>query len=350
MINYELDEYLIEAVYQNKLKRVKYLLKLGANPNARYEGKGNSCLAIAKKMGLGDIVEALEKRDAKEIKADECYAKKLGERIFSLGAEDKDEIVKLFLLGADLEVKNILGDTLFLDAVRNSKYTITDMLIDFGADIHVVTKAGRNALFYAVRYFQPDLFLDLMERGVDVHLVDKDGYNMLHVAIDCPVGGERLLKLIERGVNLNQREKNTGFTPLGIACLWENSYSALKLIEAGCDVNICNNRGKMPLLWVADSSIMKVEVLEAMLEHGADIDYEGYMNITALGWALKKVSPSNKNSWKKVALLIEYGAKIKDSELEVINNKSKSDGVGDLIEEAFVKRDERIKKKEEERK
>ena len=139
-------------------------------------------------------------------------------------------------------------------------------------DINAVNKAGRNALFYAVKYPSESLFLNLLERGIDVNRVDNDGCNSLFGAIGCPASGERLQILIDKGVNLNQKRYDSMLTPLELACLWDNSHDALKLIENGADVNVKNDKGKMPLIDVVCSSRMKVEVLEAMLERGADID------------------------------------------------------------------------------
>ncbi len=347
-----LNKCLMEAVCKKNAKAVKYFLGIGASKNARYDRWGNSCLLIAKKLKAKEIVEILEKEKAEEIGADSLTARKLGEKIFDLGANDVEEIKKLFLMGADLEVTNILGDTLFMDAVRNSRYTVINLLIELGADIHAKTRDGRNALFYAVRYFKEDLFFDLLERGVSPHVVDNDGYNLLHEAIDCPAGGERLKTLINKGVNLDQGLKRDGTTPFGVACLWENSYSALELIKAGCDVNVRNtDSNRVPLIDVVCSSRMKIEVLEAMLEHGANIDYEGYMGCSVLNHALHKGDKlKSENVWKKIALLIEHGVKIKQSEQMLIDEKSKWYGREDMIKEAFVKREERIKKKEEGRK
>ena len=334
------------------LKKVKYLVYLGAYVDARYERDGVSLLKLAQNLKKEKVALFLRQKGAREIGADEYKAREMGEKIFKLGANDKEEIERLFLLGADLEVKNILGDTLFVDAVRNSRYTVTNLLIELGADIHAKTREGRNALFYAVRYFKEDLFFDLLERGVSPHVVDKDGYNLLHEAIDCPAGGERLKTLINKGVNLDQGLKRDGTTPLMIACLWENSYSALELIKAGCDVNVRNtDNNRVPLIDVVCSPRMKVEVLEAMLEHGADIDYEGYMRCSVLSHALHSGDKlKSENVWRKIALLIEHGANIKDSEQNLIDEKSKYYGKEEMIKEAFVKRGERIKKKKEEQK
>ncbi|MBQ8750776.1 MAG: ankyrin repeat domain-containing protein [Alphaproteobacteria bacterium] len=347
-----LNEQLIKAILDKNYKKVYYILALKADVNARAcEGIGCSALSVAKKIGATDIANLLEQRGGIEINPSSEEADELGKKIFDFGADDKEEIKRLFFMGANLEVTNILGDTLFVDAVRNSKYTVTNLLIELGADIHAKTREGRNALFYAVRYFNEDLFFDLLERGVSPHVVDKEGYNLLHEAIDCPIGGERLKTLINKGVNLEQGLKRDGTTPLVLACLWENSYSALELIKAGCDVNVRNtDNNKIPLNYVVYSSRMKIEVLEAMLERGADIDYEGYMGCSVLSHALHSGDKlESVNVWKKIALLIEYGANIKDSVQKLIDEKSKYYGKEEMIKEAFVKREERKIKEEQQR-
>lgn len=332
------------------LKKVKYLVYLGADVDARYESDGVSLLKLAQNLKKEKVASFLRQKGAREIGAPQYKAREMGEKIFKLGANDKEEIERLFLLGADLEVKNILGDSVFLDAVRNSKYQKINILLDLGVDINAVNKAGRNALFYAVKYPSESLFLNLLERGIDVNRVDNDGCNSLFGAIGCPASGERLQILIDKGVNLNQKRYDSMLTPLELACLWDNSHDALMLIENGADVNVKNDKGKMPLIDVVCSSRMKVEVLEAMLERGADIDYDGYMGKSPLIWALHYVKSSDINSWKKVALLIEYGAKISDSEQKIIDDNSRLDGFVFMIEDAFVKREERLKRIEEEKK
>ena len=345
MSDERLDKYLIDAVLSGNAKRVEYILNIGADKNARYKGDGLSCLSIAKSIKAYDVVKVLERYGAEDIEISKKRAEELGRMIFKLNIDRKDEIKKLILLGADLEVKNILGDTSFLDAVRNQNIFKAEFLMSNGADINTTSHSGRNALFYAIGLYDKKLFFKLLEQGCDVHLVDDEGYNILHKAVRCPIGGERLKTLINKGVNLNQRLKSNGMTPFGVACLWEDSYSELELVKAGCDVNMgYGDFGKTPLIDVVCSPRIKLEVLEAMLKKGVDMDYEGYMGRSVLGWALSSdVNWKDNDVWKKIALLIEYGVKIKDSEQKIIDDMCKMYGKEELVKGAFDKREERLK-------
>ncbi len=60
-LEYELqrDELLRKAVFQNDVKSVFYMLRRGANPNAKAEHEGDSAIELAKKEGNSRIVEII---------------------------------------------------------------------------------------------------------------------------------------------------------------------------------------------------------------------------------------------------------------------------------------------------
>jgi ankyrin repeat protein len=53
--------------------------------------------------------------------------------------------------------------------------------------------------------------------------------------------------LLERGADVNAREREKGATPLHLAASWGRSEVVLVLLEHGADVNARNHAGQTPL-------------------------------------------------------------------------------------------------------
>ena len=76
-------------------------------------------------------------------------------------------------------------------------------------------------------------------------------------------------QFVANGADINQRDKNNQQTPLGIALRVGNKEFALCLLELGADPNV-RSYGLLPPLFLA-VVLNDVEVLEAMIEKGADV-------------------------------------------------------------------------------
>jgi len=87
-------------------------------------------------------------------------------------------------------------------------------------------------------------------------------------------------ELIDKGADVNVREKTMGSTPLILACSRSGSYEIVKLLIAnGADVNIEGSHdGRTALMWAARESQNTVELL---LANGADVNVKGVDGMTA---------------------------------------------------------------------
>jgi ankyrin repeat protein len=90
---------------------------------------------------------------------------------------------------------------------------------------------------------------------------------------------EAVKALIKAGADVNCRN-NEGSTPLIIAAAFDKIEVAKTLIEAGADVNSRNNEGSTPLHTAA--FLCRTEIVEALLNNGADKNARNNTGRTAL--------------------------------------------------------------------
>src|SRR5262249_1302570 len=119
------------------------------------------------------------------------------------------------------------------------------ILIEKGADPNTRDNAGRNALM--VMSMEPDLDEDL-ETATDARR-----------EITASPGGGRSDKIVEM----------TGAT----------------LLDAGCDVNASDNKGRTPLIYAV--AFERPAVIELLLKRGANISAKDHNGESALDWAMK---------------------------------------------------------------
>ncbi|HEY6403233.1 MAG TPA: ankyrin repeat domain-containing protein, partial [Blastocatellia bacterium] len=58
-----------------------------------------------------------------------------------------------------------------------------------------------------------------------------------------------------------------------------------RLLDAGCDVNAADNKGRTPLIYAVASE--RLNVVELLLKRGADINAKDHDGLSALDWAKK---------------------------------------------------------------
>ena len=166
----KLNEQLVKVVLDTKtcdevrIKRAKYLIRLGANVNQKVNGK--SLLKIAREKGYKEIENVIKESlmksldelldgDKFERVLDECgYANghkvvvskqkaiNLGKKFWDKNGKLKSEkeIRDLILKGADVNIKDIDGWTALIWAAEKGHKEIVEMLLDGGADVNVQNK------------------------------------------------------------------------------------------------------------------------------------------------------------------------------------------------------------------
>jgi hypothetical protein len=163
---------------------LRLLLEHGANPNA-LDGEGNSPLHLA--AALHDNAES---------------------------------VVQLLLTyHADLDVRtspNSYEETALMIAIKSARLNVVQVLLENGADLNVRDRLGNTALHHAAFQGMATIVRLLVKKGVYVNEIGHDGRTALHVAAQR--GNEVVVKILkEAGANLKMTD--------------EEKKTALKLAE-----------------------------------------------------------------------------------------------------------------------
>jgi ankyrin repeat protein len=104
----------------------------------------------------------------------------------------------------------------------------------------------------------------------NVNLVDKDGHSLLSRAATATDLNMKIIRLlIKRGADVNVRLRE-GWTLLHSAAHDLRKDLAVALLRAGCDPNATNDAGQTALTKVLFAFNPKADLVEILLEHGAD--------------------------------------------------------------------------------
>ena len=172
-----------KASDEAKLKKLKYLVRLGADVNAKLYGK--SVLSKAIEQGVGaQVVEFLREKGAEESVISKEEAKKLSQGFWkdSSNLKSLEEIKELIKKGADVNAQYKYGETALMTAAYNGEIDMAKCLFENGADVNASSKYGKTALMIAATWGQIEVVKYLAKCGADLEAEDKDGKTALDMA------------------------------------------------------------------------------------------------------------------------------------------------------------------------
>ena len=257
------------------------------------------------------------------------------------------EIAQLLLVqGADMNAENKLGDTA-LHLVSRGKYDseghgvgMARLLLERGVDVNARRKKdGCTSLHLAAYNGMVQVAQVLLDHGADAKLEAERGGTALHLVSqgqynsqEQGVGIARLL--LERGVDVNERQKNL-YTPLHSAAFYGRLEIVQLLLVQGSDTNTENVWGETALHLVSrgkyDSQEQGVGIARLLLERGVDVNSQRKDGKTSLHWA------AYTGRIEVARVLLDHGAytnlETKDGEtaLNLVSNgiyESEGHGVG----------------------
>ncbi|XP_057331780.1 ankyrin-3-like [Microplitis mediator] len=186
--------------------------------------------------------------------------------------KNSEDFVKLLLkYGADVNFKGQYNMTALYEAVRNSYFEITKLLLDNNATI-----GDQGLLHNAVLRGSTEIVRILLDRGANIHGINSYGMSALHRVTyitewnKTKEGVEIAKLLLARGANLNLKNQD-GETPVVCAVKNERSHILKVFIDNMEHVdNPCVN--DMPLLHYA-SSLGKAQCVRAILKCKAKVNH-----------------------------------------------------------------------------
>ena len=271
----KLNEQLVKVVLDTKtcdevrIKRAKYLIRLGANANQKVNGK--SLLKIAREKGYKEIEEVIKeslRKSFDELLEGDKFERVLEDCEYANGHKVVVSKEKAIDLGKQFWDKN--GN------LKSAK-EIEDLILQ-GADVDVQVNKDKTALMIASYFGREDVVRILLGAGADVNIKGDDGWTALTWA--AKKGHKEIVEmLLDGGANVNQKD-NRGSTAL--MEVTEKGYKEIVqlLLENGADVNAQENDGWAALMWA--SARGRLDVVNILLEGGADVNVQNKYGSTAL--------------------------------------------------------------------
>lgn len=302
------SSWLIEAVRKGDEAKVRELLEIGVNPNARDNtDEGNGVLYYAVHGTNLSILEMLLEQGS--YSNDVNYAKvsivetalklskyEFAETLLRFGARikiklfqdyyaapvdsERRKLTLLFYRYADLIERNSNGlSILHLCSVYQDTEGIS-ILLERGANIEQRTSGlGLTPLHMAAKALSVPCVSMLLKFGADLETQDEYGYTPLHHAVaHCQPGDldkrlELMELLLEAGCQVNKRT-NSNVTPLHIAARF-GAYECMKLLlKYGADPNVRDHLGRTPMFSLISAGCVderRLEAVQMMISAGADV-------------------------------------------------------------------------------
>ncbi len=177
--------------------------------------------------------------------------------------------------GADTDVKDSDGDTLFIYALAIENESFARFLMQKGVDIKTPDcESQTTPLMWAIINNMNDLVKDLIDKGAPLNDVDSNGETALMFAVDND-NLEIIKLLVSRGANVNTIDKEDD-SPLSLAVGLDKIKVVELLIQAGANVHKKNEYGQSLLVHAIENKNQKM--LKLLIDNGVDVnatDQEG---------------------------------------------------------------------------
>ena len=224
------------AVYHRRREMARVLVEHGADPNAMVESSGTPIGHARKDPELLALLRAHGGRER---------------------SSDRDRLEELIndgdVAAADrwlMEHPSLVSDDaafwsegLLAGPANGGNHAMLEMLIRHGARVPTVTKWGR---FYYFKH--TDTAELLLRHGMDSNHMNWHYTTLLHhVAADGDIPKARLL--LDHGASIDAIDEEYRSTPLGMAARWGRKEMVELLLERGADPSLAGDPWATPLAW-----------------------------------------------------------------------------------------------------
>ncbi|HZT44198.1 MAG TPA: ankyrin repeat domain-containing protein [Chthonomonadaceae bacterium] len=172
-----------------------------------------------------------------------------------------DGIRLLLAQGADVNARDISGETPLVGAAYTGNRALVQLLLDHGADIQIQDASGGTALTGAISSGNPDLVQMLRLHGAKFRQVD--------LVTAARTGNPRIVRmLLSRNADVNVKTPD-GVTPLMAAVDAQNPEIVRLLLAQGADVNARDTQGETVLIRAVQNT--RADIVALLLARGADV-------------------------------------------------------------------------------
>lgn len=202
------------------------------------------------------------------------------------------EILQKFASDKDnIDMQNPRGTSALVEAVRLNNLQMVKYLLANQANVSEIYGGGNTILLYALKEnTQNEIAAELIKAGADVNKADLNGQTPLLLAIAADKAD--LVELLLQN-NADAKQKTaTGKTALAYA--FENNANPQifsRLILGGADVNQTDADGNLLILQAL--AAQKYDIVEQLLQNGADVSLVSKNGDSALSYVLGHDVPEN---------------------------------------------------------
>ena len=274
------------APYEPTAEQYLADIRRHGDPNyVEHNGVPALCVAIDKYRSIS-LVEALLRKGADvnlqsypDNKLYRIHGTKSSPLHIALASEQFDIARLLLVNGADPNAKMSNGieplflicDSYYKHASNGKDLDVVKLMVQRGADIHVRDPKQRTILHCAIMHKKHDIVKYILMLGCDVNDVDENGETPLHL-IQGDMQCAKLLLENRANPNSQNMEGNTVYHK--VMTHRENANIKMELIQLlhkhHVDPNIRNNNGITALHECLRSFNLKADIVECILENGAD--------------------------------------------------------------------------------
>lgn len=295
-------EAMFAAIVDGNLEKVKKLIDEGIDLNA-YDDEGYTPLAMACVQSEAAIVRLLLDSGATIDQANHFGWTPLMQACLNYSG-DISAISELLANRANVNARNIGGETPIMRVVGQNKIPLVKFLLEHGAQVDEIAHNDRNnfilamangwreeaevflnagadpnfthpsdfwtPLMYAVKNGWADLAAQLLAKGADLESTTaEDQETALTMAARMGVGGGGRF-FLEKGANPNHQNRH-GLTALFWASQNGNAAMVGDLLAKGADTELADETGQTPLMIALVTG--RAEIVRLLLENGANASH-----------------------------------------------------------------------------